>query len=385
MLSLASASQAANVGPSFYGDAPDEHHPWAIHDGNRPQPPIITPGTPSTQEQPGTPPSDAVVLFAGSDLTKWEADNDKNEATKWVVKNGAMECVPGSGYIRTKDKFGDIQLHVEWAAPTKVEGDSQGRGNSGVFLMGMLEIQVLDNYNNPTYSDGTAGAAYGIMPPLVNALRPPGQFQSYDIIFRRPIYKEGVALDPGYVTVIENGVVVQDHTMLEGPGGHMARSKIGPFPEVGPLKFQDHGNPVRYRNVWIRPLPKRAVEGGTDGYLTTQATDAKRKEIAAMIRQDAEKLKNDANTVPYMLRLTESCVYEMDEATTGKIKDLATNYINNLKQLPADKLAIHKDEVRHLRDVCNYMVRFKYVEADSQIEKDLKQIIDDNNWDKKNK
>lgn len=385
MLSLASASQAANVGPSFYGDAPDEHHPWAIHDGNRPQPPIITPGTPSTQEQPGKPPSDAVVLFDGSDLSKWEADNDKNEATKWVVKNGAMECVPGSGYIRTKDKFGDIQLHVEWAAPSKVEGDSQGRGNSGVFLMGMLEIQVLDNYNNPTYSDGTAGAAYGIMPPLVNALRPPGQFQNYDIIFRRPIYKDGVALDPGYVTVIENGVVVQDHTMLEGPGGHMARSKIGPFPEVGPLKFQDHGNPVRYRNVWIRPLPKRAVEGGTDGYLTTQATDAKRKEIAAMIRQDAEKLKNDANTVPYMLRLTESCIYEMDEATTGKIKDLATDYINNLKQLPADKLATHKDEVRRLRDVCNYMIRFKYIEADSPIEKDLKQIIADNNWDKKSK
>jgi hypothetical protein len=385
MLSLASASQAANVGPSFYGDAPDEHHPWAIHDGNRPQPPIITPGTPSTQDQPGKPPSDAVVLFDGSNLSKWEADNDKNEATKWVVNNGAMECVPGSGYIRTKDKFGDIQLHVEWAAPTKVEGDSQGRGNSGVFLMGMLEIQVLDNYNNPTYSDGTAGAAYGIMPPMVNALRPPGQFQSYDIIFRRPVYKDGVALDPGYVTVIENGVVVQDHTMLEGPGGHMARSKIGPFPEVGPLKFQDHGNPVRYRNVWIRPLPKRAVEGGTDGYLTTQATDAKRKEIAATIRQDADKLKNDANTVPYMLRLAESCVYEVDDATTNRLKELATDYLSNLKQLPADKLAARKDEVKHLRDVCNYMVRFKIVPADSQVERDLKQIIADNNWDKKNR
>jgi hypothetical protein len=385
MLSLASASQAANVGPSFYGDAPDEHHPWAIHDGNRPQPPVITPGTPSTQEQPGKPPSDAVILFDGSDLSKWEADNDKNEATKWVVKNGAMECVPGSGYIRTKDKFGDIQLHVEWAAPTKVEGDSQGRGNSGVFLMGMLEIQVLDNYNNPTYSDGTAGAAYGIMPPLVNALRPPGQFQNYDIIFRRPIYKDGVALDPGYVTVIENGVVVQDHTMLEGPGGHMARSKIGPFPEVGPLKFQDHGNPVRFRNVWIRPLPKRAVEGATDGYLTTQATDAKRKEIAAMIRQDAEKLKNDANTVPYILRLAESCVYEADEATMNQLKDLSTAYLENLKQLPADKLAARKDEVRHLRDVCNYLVRFKIIESDTPVERDLKQIIADNNWDKKNK
>jgi len=385
MLSLASASQAANVGSPFYGDAPDEHHPWAVHDPNRPQPPVITPGTPSTQDQPGKPPSDAVVLFDGGDLSKWEADNDKNEPTKWVVRNGAMECVPGSGYIRTKDKFGDIQLHVEWAAPTKVEGESQGRGNSGVFLMGMLEIQVLDNYNNPTYSDGTAGAAYGIMPPFVNALRPPGQFQSYDIIFRRPIYKDGVALDPGYVTVIENGVVVQDHTMLEGPGGHMGRSKIGPFPEVGPLKFQDHGNPVRYRNVWIRPLPKRAVEGATDGYLSTQATDAKRHEIAAMIRQDAEKLKSAANTVPYMLRLAESCVYEADETVLNQLKDLGTAYVDNLKQLPADKLAARKDEVRHIRDVCNYLVRFKVIEADSEVERDLKQIIADNNWDKKNR
>ena len=202
-----------------------------------------------------------------------------------------MECVPGSGYVRTKAKIGDCQLHVEWAAPTKAEGESQGRGNSGVFLMGLVEVQVLDNYNNPTYADGFAASVYGVNPPMANALRAPGQFQTYDIVFRRPIYKDGQPVDPGYVTVFENGVLVQDHTRLEGGTGHMARSKPGPFPEAGPLKLQDHGNPVRYRNIWYRPLPPRAIEGGTDGYLTTEATMAKRKEIAAMLRQQATQTR----------------------------------------------------------------------------------------------
>ena len=224
-----------------------------------------------------------------------------------------MECVPHSGYIRTREKLGDCQLHVEWAAPSRVEGESQGRGNSGVFLMGLVEVQVLDNYDNPTYADGFAGSVYGQTPPLANALLPPGQFQTYDIVFRRPIYKDGKELDPGYVTVFENGVLVQDHARLEGPTGHMARSKPGPFPEAGPLKLQDHGNPVRFRNIWYRPLPPRVIEGGTDGYLSAEAAQAKREQIAAMIRADAEKLADPANPVPQMVRLAESLVYERDE------------------------------------------------------------------------
>src|SRR5579872_4161218 len=309
------AAIAANTGSAFYGDAPDEHHPWAVHDQNRPQPKIVTPGTFSSQEQPGKPPSDAVILFDGTDLSKWEADvNSEGVPTKWIIRDGAMECVPGSGYIRTREKFGDCQLHVEWSAPTKVQGESQGRGNSGVFLMGLVEIQVLDNYDNPTYADGFAASVYGVNPPLANALRPPGQFQTYDIIFRRPIYKDGKALDPGSVTVFENGVLMQDHTMLEGGTGHMTRAKPGPFPDVGPLKLQDHGNPVRYRNIWYRPLPPRAVEGGTDGYLSVEATMAKRAEIAASLREQAEKLKDPNNPVPEMLRLAESLVYERDDA-----------------------------------------------------------------------
>src|SRR5436190_18572423 len=166
LLLVTSAVRAASPGPAFYGDAPDEHHPWAVHDPNRPQPKVVTPGTFSSQEQPGKPPADAVVLFDGTDLSKWEADSGEGVPTKWIVKNGAMECVPGSGYIRTKEKFGDCQLHVEWAAPTKAEGESQGRGNSGVFLMGLVEIQVLDNYNNPTYADGFAASVYGVNPPF---------------------------------------------------------------------------------------------------------------------------------------------------------------------------------------------------------------------------
>jgi hypothetical protein len=382
-ISLTIPCLAADVGSAFYGDAPDEHHPWAVHDHNRPQPKQVVPGSFSTQDQPGQPPSDAIVLFDGTDLSKWEADEGEGVPTKWVVKNGAMECVPGSGYIRTKEKFGDCQLHVEWAAPTTVKGESQGRGNSGVFLMGLVEVQVLDNYNNPTYADGFAASVYGVNPPLANALRAPGQYQSYDIIFRRPIYKNGKQLDPGYVTVFENGVLVQDHTMLEGGTGHMARSKPGPFPDAGPLKLQDHGNPVRYRNIWYRPLPQRAIEGGTDGYLTTEATLSKRKELAAMIRQDAEHLKDASNHIPEMLRLTESLVYEYDEDTANKAHELANQYLEGLKQLSPDQLNAKKDEVVHLRNVCRYLAKFNIIPDDAEPKVELEEIVKEHNWDKK--
>jgi hypothetical protein len=383
LLTLASTSYSADVGSPFYGDAPDDHHPWAVHDRNRPQPKLVTPGTFSTPEQPGKPPSDAVILFDGTDLSKWEADEGENVPTKWVIKNGAMECVPGSGYVRTREKIGDCQLHVEWAAPTNVQGESQGRGNSGVFLMGLVEIQVLDNYNNPTYADGFAGSVYGVCPPLANALRPPGVFQTYDIVFRRPIYKDGNVLDPGSVTVFLNGVLVQDHTMLEGGTGHMARAKPGPFPDAGPLKLQDHGNPVRYRNIWYRPLPPRVIEGGTDGYLTAEATMAKRAEIAAMLRDEAAKLKDPANPVPEMLRLAESLVYEHNDEASDTAGKLANDYLNGLQQLPPDKLSAKKDEIIHLRNVARYLVRFGVIPEDSAGKAELEKIVKDHNWDQK--
>jgi len=378
LCALASTALAASSGPRFYGDPPDDHHPWAVHDGNRPQPKVVTPGTFSSQEQAGKPPSDAVILFDGTDLSKWQGD--KGDA-KWKVENGYMEVVPGSGQIQTREGFGDCQLHVEFATPRKVEGSSQGRGNSGVFLMGLVEIQVLDSYDNITYADGHAGSVYGVSPAMANVIRPPGEFNVYDIVFRRPIWKDGKELDPGYVTVFINGVLVQDHARLEGPTGHMGRSKPRPFPEKGPLALQDHGNPTRFRNIWYRPLPPRPIEGGTDGYLTTEATMAKRREIAAQIRKDAEGLSGTSQ----MLRYLESLVYEKNEAAEQKVKELGNQYVAGLKALPNDQLQSKKDEVKSISGNFKYMSKFNLLPASFEPAAALDQMIKEQRWDQEKK
>ena len=226
---------------------------WKIHDPERPVPTAIDPGTASTQDLPGRPPSDATVLFDGKELSKW-AHKD-GSAAKWKVENGYAEVVAKTGYIYTRESFGDCQLHVEFAEPVPPKGESQERGNSGVFLMGLYEIQVLDSYQSKTYADGQAAAVYGQYPPLVNASRPPGQWQTYDIVFHGPRFdKEGKLLRPARVTVLHNGVLVQDNVELSGPTAHGARPPYTPQPERLPLALQDHGNPVRYRNIWIRDL-----------------------------------------------------------------------------------------------------------------------------------
>ena len=226
---------------------------WKIHDPARPLPPVVDPGTPSTQDSPGRAPSDAVVLFDGKDLSKW-AHKD-GSAAKWKVENGYAEVVAKTGYIYTREAFGDCQLHVEFAEPVPPKGESQERGNSGVFLMGFYEIQVLDSYENKTYADGQASAVYGQYPPLVNASRPPGQWQSYDIVFHGPRFaKDGKLLRPARITVFHNGVLVQDNVELTGPTAHGERPPYKAHPEKLPLGLQDHDNPVRYRNIWIREL-----------------------------------------------------------------------------------------------------------------------------------
>ncbi len=225
---------------------------WKIHDPNRPLPPIVDPGTAFTQETPGRAPSDAVVLFDGKDLSHW-ADKD-GKPSKWKVENGYMEVVAGSGYNSTRDAFGDCQLHVEFSEPSPGKGESQERGNSGVFLMGLYEIQVLDSYENKTYADGQASAVYGQYPPQVNASRPPGQWQTYDIVFHRPHFQDGKVTQPARLTVLHNGVLVQDNVELTGPTAHGERPPYKPGPDKLPLQLQDHGNPVRYRNIWIREL-----------------------------------------------------------------------------------------------------------------------------------
>lgn len=224
---------------------------WLIHDINRPVPEVITPGTASTPDQPGTAPSDAVVLFNGEDLTGWTSKKP------WVVRDGAMESVKGAGYISTKQEFGSCQLHIEFATPSNVKGSSQGRGNSGVFLMGVYEIQILDSYENRTYADGQCGALYGREVPLVNASRGPGQWQSYDIVFHQPTFKDGKVDRKPTFTVFHNGVLVQDHELLQGGTSWRGPHKISDYEihgEKGPIQLQDHGNPVRFRNIWIREL-----------------------------------------------------------------------------------------------------------------------------------
>jgi hypothetical protein len=383
-LSLASlpfARAAAEI-PRFYGDAPDAHHPWAVHDPNRPQPKVVTPGTFSSAETPGKPPSDAVVLFDGTDLSHWEAVKD-GSAPKWLVKDGILEVEPKSGAIRSKDKFGDCQLHVEWAAPSEVKGESQERGNSGVFLMGLVEIQVLDSFHNVTYADGHAASVYGASPPMVNAVRPPGEFQAYDIIFRRPIYEDGQLVDPGYVTIFLNGVLVQDHTRLEGPTGHMTRARPEPFPASGSLVLQDHNNPTRFRNIWYRELAPRPIEGGTDGYLTVEAAMVKRKEIASDLRRDAEHLHNADNPLPELLRLMESLVYDNQSSTAARVGSMARAYVDSVKDLPDDQLESKKDDIKQVSTAFKYLARFRIMPSSFAPAVTLDKIIKDHGWDKK--
>jgi len=213
-----------------------------------PIPKIITPGKTTDQ-----PPSDAIVLFSGKDLSEWT--NAKGESAKWKTDGNAMTVTKGTGNIQTKKGFGSCQLHIEWQTPTAIEGEGQGRGNSGVFLMGLYEVQVLDSYNNRTYSNGQAASIYKQHIPLVNATKQPGEWQTYDIIFTAPKFNaDGGVQAPGYLTVIHNGVLVQDHVELKGETVYIGAPSYKKHADKLPIILQDHGNPVKFRNIWIREL-----------------------------------------------------------------------------------------------------------------------------------
>ncbi len=230
---------------------------WKAHDNNRPQPKVVDPGEAAAKS---SVPSDAIVLFDGKDLSNWDGPNGKE--AKWIVKDGVMECVKGSGFIYTKEKFADCQLHVEWASPSNVKGKSQGRGNSGVFLPGGYEVQVLDSFDNKTYADGGAASIYGQHPPMVNASRGPGQWQTYDIILRMAKFDEDKNLvSPAMVTVLHNGVVVQHGSEPYGPTSWVLHYDYDPQKTEAPIGLQDHGNPVRFRNIWIRKLDTTVTKG----------------------------------------------------------------------------------------------------------------------------
>lgn len=226
---------------------------WHVHDGLRPQPKIVTPGKTFSHNAPA--PSDAIVLFDGKDLAKWQVGD--GEKAKWIVKDGFMEVAPKTGSIRTRDKFADFQLHLEFATPEKVEGNGQGRGNSGVLFNGVgYEVQVLDSFNNKTYPDGQAGALYGQTPPLVNASKPPGEWQTYDIIFESPRWdKDGKLEKKANVTVIHNGVLLHHKREYLGNTPHKVNGDYNnPHPPEVFIQLQDHNNPTRFRNIWLRPI-----------------------------------------------------------------------------------------------------------------------------------
>jgi hypothetical protein len=205
-----------------------------------PEPVVVTPG------KDNGPPSDAVVLFDGKDLSRW------NNGDKWIIKDGyAIAAKTG---ITTKDSFGDCQLHLEFASPEEVRGKGQGRGNSGIYIMGRYEVQILDSYQNETYFDGQCGSLYKQHPPLVNACRKPGEWQTYDIVFEGPRFEDKKLVRPGYVTVIHNGIVVQNHFELKGGTYYDRPAAYTPHGPKAPLNLQFHGDPVKFRNIWIREL-----------------------------------------------------------------------------------------------------------------------------------
>jgi hypothetical protein len=241
--------------PTGYTDTPVlPGQKWKVHDAARPRPPIVTPGA-----KPGDPPSDAIILFDGKDLAQWEsqgqgADKGKMVPAKWRVDDGFFEIIPKTGDLVTKQKFGDIQLHIEWSELTELAGDSQWRGNSGVLLMGRYEIQVLDSYDNLTYADGQAASIYGQWPPQVNVTRPPGQWNVYDIVFEAPKFEGANLVKPAFVTVIHNGVVVHNRKEIGGRMAHRVVGTYAPHAAEESLALQDHDVRVRYRNIWVRKL-----------------------------------------------------------------------------------------------------------------------------------
>jgi hypothetical protein len=219
-----------------------------VHDSRRPRPDVVSPGDPAA----AGPPGDAIVLLgAGNDLSKWQAMD--GSSVSWTMSEGELQT--GKGSIQTRAEFSNVQLHVEFATPSTVEGDSQGRGNSGVYLADAFEIQVLDSFENPTYADGQAAAMYGQFPPLVNASRGPGQWQSYDIVFTAPRFSSSGALfSPAIATVFHNGVLVHHARAFWGPTEHKVILPYVPANRRGRIRLQDHENPVRYRNIWVREL-----------------------------------------------------------------------------------------------------------------------------------
>ncbi len=317
------ATATAFAEPS--GDRPDARHAWAVHDVNRPDPVAV-------RADEGKPPSDAIVLFDGTpeSIAKHWCSAD-GSPSKWQAKNGSFVCVPGSGQARTKESFADCQLHVEWMSPL---GNDPGLGNSGVFLMGNYEIQILNSFGiKPSkspwkpanYADGQAGAIYGQNPALVNPSRPAGVWQSFDIIFHPPIWEGDKVVDTGSLTVFFNGVLVQDNWQLEGSTTWCRRACFWKVPPAAPLTLQDHGNPVPFRNIWIRRIPSRRANTVCGGPFVKEADVADlRAKLAAETLAAAERATDpDEKAVQYWA----SYCYKNDAAVKAKAEAALAAYV----------------------------------------------------------
>jgi hypothetical protein len=358
---------------ALYGDTPNDTHAWSVHDMNRPRPKVI-------QAEAGKPPSDAIVLFDGTNLDAWCMSKDQGPC-KWNLVDGAMEVTKGE--VRTKQSFGDCQLHIEWASPAAVKGEGQGRGNSGIFLMGQHEVQVLDCYNNETYADGQAGSIYGETPPLVNACRKPGDFQTYDIIFHQPVWEGDVMKHPGSITVLHNGVLIQDHWEFEGTATHKTRKPLTKkYEEKLPLRIQYHGNPVRYRNIWIREIPSRyanTTHGGPGA--KKEAVMALRKETATTLEKNVKW--DNPNKVETLRQMMEVVSYEKTDARMEPLKKLGAAYLEELAKLDAEALKAKKSDIMALRGDTQVLISNGVFSDTCKFHAGLQKIIDEQGFEKK--
>lgn len=325
---LAACAAAAYAEPS--GDRPNDSHAWAVHDTNRPDPVKI-------EARPGQPPSDALVLFDGTDESirkNWR--DKKGDKSKWIVKNGEFICTPGSGGAFTTQDFADCQLHIEWKTPLD---DLEGWGNSGVIFFGQYEIQILDSSNiTPSrspwkpanYADGQAGAVYGQNPPLVQPCRKPNEWQTYDIIFHPPLWDGERLVDPGSVTVFFNGVLVQDAFPFQGTTTWCKRINTHSKKACGPIVLQDHGHPVPFRNIWVRRIPSRYADTVNGGLGLKYGDVAKLR--SRLAKESLDLAKGTKDCAEKYIRLWESFCYQPDRVVMREIEKIEAECI---KAIPA--------------------------------------------------
>ena len=359
---------AGSVCAGLYCQGPDARHAWAIHDRNRPNPVKV-------EAPEGRPPSDAVVLFDG---TRASADRNwytgRDGTCRWEVVEGALRCAPKTGNAVTRRVFADCQLHLEWKTPKPATGWGQGRGNSGVILFGGYEIQVLDSYltdpskspnPNPNYADGQAAAVYAQNPPMVNPARPEGEWQTYDIIFHAPVW-EGEKLVKGpTVTVLFNGVLVQDNWEFEGSTYNLERKPVPKGEKAYPISLQDHGNPVPYRNIWIREIPS-VYANTTHGGPGVKAADvlALREKTAAALFAKLGPKAGDSGVLNAAL---EILTYSKKSEYVALYRRCADDYVAKVSTW--DDAAILKNEtgIRSLDRACGVLVKYGVLESDDPL------------------